>query len=217
MENFKISSPFIDNLSTIPYARYRIYEGGIYYESAYTGESQRNFTEVYHRGPSFHPCHGSECSYGRYGGLFHADKDHWEAIGYLHDVDYEKYPNEHCHHVREFLEPEGVDEEDINTIISHGWGICDNDVEPTTDIEKSLFTVDELTGVVMAYALMRPEGITGMEVKGLKKKFKDKRFAAGCNRDVIKKGFAMLGLDAGTVMQACIDGMTAHKEELGLK
>ena len=148
---------------------------------------------------------------------FHADKDHWEAIGYLHDVDYEKYPNEHCHHVREFLEPEGVDEEDINTIISHGWGICDNDVEPTTDIEKSLFTVDELTGVVMAYALMRPEGITGMEVKGLKKKFKDKRFAAGCNRDIIKKGFAMLGLDAGTVMQACIDGMTAHKEELGLK
>lgn len=100
---------------------------------------------------------------------FHADKDHWEAIGYLHDVDYEKYPNEHCHHVREFLEPEGVDEEDINTIISHGWGICDNDVEPTTDIEKSLFTVDELTGVVMAYALMRPEGITGMEVKGLKR------------------------------------------------
>ena len=151
------------------------------------------------------------------GEYFQEDAAHWAAIGYLHDVDYEKYPNEHCHHVREFLEPEGVDEEDINTIISHGWGICDNDVEPTTDMEKSLFTVDELTGVVMAYALMRPEGITGMEVKGLKKKFKDKRFAAGCNRDVIKKGFAMLGLDAGTVMQACIDGMTAHKEELGLK
>ena len=148
---------------------------------------------------------------------FHEDKDHWEAIGYLHDVDYEKYPQEHCHHVRELLAPEGVDEEDIKTIISHGWGLCSNENEPSTNIEKSLFTVDELTGVVMAYALMRPEGITGMELKGLKKKFKDKRFAAGCNRDVIKKGLDMLGMEPGTVMQLCIDGMTAHKEELGLK
>lgn len=149
--------------------------------------------------------------------IFGGDKDHWEAIGYLHDVDYEAFPHEHCHHVREFLEPEGVDEEDIKTIISHGWGLCSNEVEPTTDIEKSLFTVDELTGVVMAYALMRPEGISSMELKGLKKKFKDKRFAAGCNRDVIKQGFAMLGMEASEVMQACIDGMTAHKDELGLK
>ena len=137
---------------------------------------------------------------GAMAAIYGGDKDHWEAIGYLHDVDYEKYPNEHCHHVREFLAPEGVDE-----------------VIPTPDIEKSLFTVDELTGVVHAYALMRPEGITGMDVKGLKKKFKDKRFAAGCNRDVIKKGFEMLGLDQNVVMQACIDGMTEHKDELGLK
>lgn len=154
---------------------------------------------------------------GAMASIFGGDKDHWEAIGYLHDVDYEAFPNEHCHHVREFLEPEGVDEEDIKTIISHGWGLCSNEVEPTTDIEKSLFTVDELTGVVIAYALMRPEGISGMELKGLKKKFKDKKFAAGCNRDVIKQGFAMLGMEAGEVMQACIDGMTAHKDELGLK
>ena len=154
---------------------------------------------------------------GAMASIFSGDKDHWEAIGYLHDVDYEAFPHEHCRHVREFLEPEGVDEEDIKTIISHGWGLCSNEVEPTTDIEKSLFTVDELTGVVMAYALMRPEGISGMELKGLKKKFKDKKFAAGCNRDVIKQGFAMLGMEAGEVMQACIDGMTAHKDELGLK
>ena len=154
---------------------------------------------------------------GAMASIFDGDKDHWEAIGYLHDVDYEAFPHEHCHHVREFLEPEGVDEEDIKTIISHGWGLRSNEVEPTTDIEKSLFTVDELTGVVMAYALMRPEGISGMELKGLKKKFKDKKFAAGCNRDVIKQGFAMLGMEAGEVMQACIDGMTAHKDELGLK
>lgn len=154
---------------------------------------------------------------GAMASIFGGAKDHWEAIGYLHDVDYEAFPHEHCRHVREFLEPEGVDEEDIKTIISHGWGLCSNEVEPTTDIEKSLFTVDELTGVVMAYALMRPEGISGMELKGLKKKFKDKKFAAGCNRDVIKQGFAMLGMEASEVMQACIDGMTSHKDELGLK
>ena len=154
---------------------------------------------------------------GAMAAIYGGDKDHWEAIGYLHDVDYEKYPNEHCHHVREFLAPEGVDEDDIKTIISHGYGLCTDEVIPTTDIEKSLFTVDELTGVVHAYALMRPEVFTCIDVKGLKKKFKDKRFAAGCNRDVIKKGFEMLGLDQNVVMQACIDGMTEHKDELGLK
>ena len=83
---------------------------------------------------------------GAMASIFGGDKDHWEAIGYLHDVDYEAFPHEHCHHVREFLKPEGVDEEDIKTIISHGWGLCSHEVEPTTDIEKSLFTVDELTG-----------------------------------------------------------------------
>ena len=113
---------------------------------------------------------------------FHEDRDHWEAIGYLHDVDYEEYPEEHCRHVREFLAPEGVDEEDIRTIISHGWGVCTDEFEPATPLEKSLFTVDELTGIIMAYALMRPEGIDGMELKGFKKKFKDKKFAAGCSR-----------------------------------
>ena len=151
---------------------------------------------------------------GAMASIFDGDKDHWEAIGYLHDVDYEAFPHEHCHHVREFLEPEGVDEEDIKTIISHGWGLCSNEVEPTTDIEKSLFTVDELTGVVMAYALMRPEGISGMELKGLKKKFKDKKFAAKCNREIIKNGVADLGMDLGDVMACCIKGMNEHKAEL---
>lgn len=148
---------------------------------------------------------------------FHQDKEHWEAIGYLHDVDYEKYPDQHCRHVREFLEPEGVDHDDIRSIISHGYGLCTDEYKPESDLEKSLFTVDELTGVVMAYALMRPEGITGMELKGLKKKFKDKRFAAGCSRDVIKQGFAMLGIPQDDVMTCCIRGMTDHKNELSLK
>ena len=104
---------------------------------------------------------------------FGEDEDHWEAIGWLHDVDYEQYPSteEHCHHVREFLEPEGVDEEDIRSIISHGYGITTDEVEPTTNLEKSLFTVDELTGIVHAYALMRPENMDGMAVKSFKKKF----------------------------------------------
>lgn len=145
------------------------------------------------------------------------DKAHWEAIGYLHDVDYEQYPHEHCHHVREFLAPEGVDEEDIKIIISHGYGICTDEVEPTTLLEKSLYAVDELTGIVHAYALMRPEGMDGMTVKSLKKKFKDKHFAAGCSRDIIKKGFDLLGLDPAIVMQCVIDGMTAHKDEIGLE
>lgn len=146
---------------------------------------------------------------------FGADKEYWEAIGYLHDVDYEKFPDEHCHHVRELLEPEGVGEEVIQTIISHGWGITTDEKEPVTDIEKSLYTVDELTGIVQAYALMRPEKMDGMELKSFKKKFKDKKFAAKCSRDTIKKGMEMLGMEPSEVMQCCIDGMQAHKEELG--
>ena len=148
---------------------------------------------------------------------FGEDRDHWEAIGWLHDVDYEQYPSteEHCHHVREFLEPEGVDEADIRSIISHGYGITTNEVKPETNLEKSLFTVDELTGIVHAYALMRPEKMDGMSVKSFKKKYKDLKFAAKCNREVINRGFEMLGLEPSVVMQACIDGMTAHKEEIG--
>ena len=146
---------------------------------------------------------------------FGAAKEHWAAVGYLHDVDYEKYPDEHCHHVRELLEPEGVADEDIKAIVSHGWGITTEEVKPASDMAKSLFTVEELTGIVQAYALMRPEKMDGMELKSLKKKFKDKRFAAKCSRDTIKQGFEMLGMEPGEVMQCCIDGMTAHKEELG--
>jgi len=147
---------------------------------------------------------------------FHEDKAHWEAIGYLHDVDYEKFPEEHCHHVREFLAPEGVDEEDIKIIISHGYGICTDEVEPTELIMKALYAVDELTGIVYAYALMRPEGLDGMELKSFKKKFKDKHFAAGCSREIIKRGFDILGLDPSIVMQVTIDGMKAHKEAIGI-
>lgn len=147
---------------------------------------------------------------------FGEDKEYWEAIGYLHDVDYEKFPEEHCHHVRELLAPEGVEEEDILSIISHGYGLCTEEKKPESNLEKSLFTVDEMTGIVMTTALMRPMGIADMELKSLKKKFKDKGFAAKCNRDVIKTGFDMLGIEPDIVMQACIDGMREHMNTLGL-
>jgi predicted hydrolase (HD superfamily) len=145
-----------------------------------------------------------------------AEKEHWQAIGYLHDVDYEKFPDEHCRHVRELLAPEGVEEEDIHAIITHGYGLVTEEAEPATEMEKSLFAVDELTGIVHAYALMRPERMKDMSVKSLKKKFKDKRFAAKCNRNLIQQGFDMLGLDAGTVMECCIKGMQEHESELAL-
>ena len=145
---------------------------------------------------------------------FGEDKEHWAAIGYLHDVDFEKFPEEHCQHVRELLEPEGVSTEDIETIISHGYGLTGAEIKPETNCQKSLFAVDELTGIVHAYSLMRPEKFEGMSVKSLKKKFKDKRFAAKCNREVITKGAEDLGMDLGVLMELCIKGMTAHAEEL---
>lgn len=147
---------------------------------------------------------------------FGADEEHWAAIGWLHDVDYEKFPDEHCKHVRELLEPEGVAEEDIASIISHGYGLVTEERKPQTDMEKSLFAVDELTGIVHAYALMRPEKMQGMTVKSLKKKFKDKKFAAKCNREIIEHGCQDLGIELSDLMQSCITGMAAHEEELGL-
>ena len=146
---------------------------------------------------------------------FGEDKAHWEAVGYLHDVDYEKFPEEHLAHTRELLSGEDIDESDIRAILSHGYGIC-TDVEPQTDMEKSLFTVDELTGIVQAASLMRPTGITDLEVKSLKKKYKDKKFAAKCSREVIDKGCAMLNMPIEDVMAIVIKGMREHADELGI-
>lgn len=147
---------------------------------------------------------------------FGEDPEYWRAIGYLHDVDYEKFPEEHCKHVRELLAPEGVDEDDIRAIISHGYGICTEEVQPETDMQKSLFAVDELTGIVMACALMRPTGITDLEVSSLKKKFKDKKFAAKCNREIIKQGAEMLDMPLEELMGLTIKGMKTEADALGL-
>ncbi|MBQ6427045.1 MAG: hypothetical protein IJK14_06570 [Clostridia bacterium] len=146
---------------------------------------------------------------------FGADKEHWEAVGWLHDYDYEKYPDEHLQHTEKPLRELGVPEEDIRAILSHGYGIC-SDVKPLSDLEKSLFAVDELTGIVQAAARMRPNGITDMETKSFMKKWKDKRFAAKCDRPLILKGCEMLGMDIRDVAEIVIEGMKAHAEELQL-
>ena len=146
---------------------------------------------------------------------FGADKEYWQAVGYLHDVDYQHYPEEHLQHTEPILREEGVDEEAIRAIMSHGWGIC-TDVEPLSDMEKSLFTVDELTGIIQAAARMRPNGITDLSTKSFMKKFKDKKFAAKCDRELIKKGCEMLKMEVSEVATICIDGMRPHAEEIGL-
>ncbi len=146
---------------------------------------------------------------------FGADAEHWQAIGMLHDYDYEKYPEEHLKHTAEPLRAAGVDEDDIRAILSHGYGIC-TDVEPVSEMEKSLFTVDELTGIIQACARMRPNGILDLEVKSFMKKFKDKRFAAKCDRELILKGCGMLGMELKDVAEICIEGMKEHAEELRL-
>ena len=147
---------------------------------------------------------------------FGEDADHWQAIGMLHDYDYEKYPDEHLQHTAGPLRAQGVDEADIRAILSHGYGIC-TDVKPETNLEKSLFTVDELTGIIQACARMRPHGITDLEVKSFMKKFKDKRFAAKCDRALILQGCELLGMELRDVAEICIEGMKAHARELGLQ
>ena len=144
---------------------------------------------------------------------FGEDQEHWMAIGYLHDYDYEQYPEEHLQHTEEPLLAAGVTPEEVRAILSHGY-IHLNDVEPLTPMEKSLFTVDELTGIIQAAARMRPMGITDMEVSSFMKKFKDKKFAAKCDREVIKKGCQMLGMEVKDVAAICIEAMKEHAEEL---
>ena len=146
---------------------------------------------------------------------FGEDEEHWQAIGMLHDYDYEKYPEEHLQHTAEPLLAAGVDEEDVRAILSHGWGLC-SQVKPESNLEKSLYTVDELTGIIQACARMRPHGLQDLEAKSVIKKFKDKKFAAKCDREVILRGCQLLGMELREVTELCIEGMRPHAEELGL-
>ena len=152
------------------------------------------------------------------GGLarhFGEDEAHWMAIGYLHDYDYEQHPDEHLQHTEQPLMAAGLTDEEVRAILAHGYGLV-NDVQPVTNLEKSLFTVDELTGIIQAAARMRPAGITDMEVSSFMKKFKDKKFAAKCNREVIRQGCEMLGMEVRDVAAICIEAMKEYAEELNL-
>lgn len=146
---------------------------------------------------------------------FGEDEEYWQAIGILHDYDYEQHPDEHLQHTEAPLREAGVDEEGIRAILSHGWGHC-TDVEPKTLLEKSLYAVDELTGLISASAKMRPAGIADLEPKSVKKKFKDKAFAAKIDRSVISRGAEMLGMDLSELIALCIEGMRPYAAELGL-
>ncbi len=143
------------------------------------------------------------------------DEDYWGIVGFLHDIDWEMFPEEHCKKAPELLKEIDTPDDMIHAICSHGYGLV-TDVKPEREMEKILYTVDELTGLVNATALMRPTKIEGMEVKSVKKKWKDKRFAAGVNREVIEKGAEMAGLDISDLIATTITAMTKIAPEIGL-
>lgn len=134
--------------------------------------------------------------------------DFWSTVGMLHDIDFELWPEQHCVKANELLHELDIDEDVIHAVISHGYGIC-IDVEPVKYMEKVLFATDELTGLIGAVALMRPTGISDMEVKSVKKKYKDKKFAAGCSRDVINKGAEMMEVTLDELIEMTINAMRA--------
>jgi putative nucleotidyltransferase with HDIG domain len=145
------------------------------------------------------------------------DEEQWGLIGLVHDIDYERHPEEHCKKAPEILRQHGWPEEVIRAVVSHGWGIC-SDVEPLSTLEKTLYTIDELTGLVAAAALVRPsKSILDLPVKSVLKKWKDKAFAAGADRSVIERGAAMLGVELADLIADCIEGMKTQAEVIGLK
>lgn len=142
------------------------------------------------------------------------DADYWATVGLLHDIDFELYPEQHCKKAPELLREGGVGEDIIHSVCSHGYGIC-CDIKPEHEMEKVLFAVDELTGLIGAAALMRPsKSVMDMEVKSVKKKFKDKKFAAGCSRDVIETGAKELGVELDKLFADTIMAMRSCEESI---
>ena len=145
------------------------------------------------------------------------DTEKWGVIGLLHDLDYEMYPEKHCVKTAEIMRENDIDEDYIHAVCSHGWGLC-CDVEPVEKMEKVLYTIDELTGLINAACLMRPsKSVLDIEVKSVKKKFKSSGFAAGVNREVIQKGCDMIGLSLDDVIKETIEGMKSCADAIGLR
>ena len=179
-------------------------------ENSLTREEALALLKQYNK-ESFHIQHGltvegvmrwfaNELGYGD-------EADYWANVGLLHDIDFELYPEQHCLKAPELLKEGGASDDMIHSVCSHGYGLC-CDVKPEHEMEKVLFAADELTGLIGAAARMRPsKSCSDMEVSYIKKKFKDKKFAAGCSRDVIKEGAARLGWDLETLMDKTIRAM----------
>ncbi len=145
------------------------------------------------------------------------DEDMWGIIGLIHDLDYEMFPDQHCTKTREILEEHHWPEEYIRAAVSHGWGLC-SDVQPQTELEKTLYAIDELTGLVTTTALIRPsKSVLDVTVKSVKKKWNDKRFAAGVDRSIIEKGAAMLGVELEELIDDTIRGMQEVADAIGLR
>jgi len=157
-----------------------------------------------------------EASMRKLAEVFGEDPQMWGIVGLIHDLDYDMYPDQHCIKTKEILEENGYPKELIRAVMCHGYGIC-TDEEPITNMEKAIYAVDELTGLITAAVLVRPsKSIEDLEVKSIKKKWKDKAFAAGANREVIQKGADMLNMELSDLIQYTIDGMKSVAKELGL-
>ncbi len=144
------------------------------------------------------------------------DEEKWAVVGLIHDLDYERFPQEHCRKTRQILEEREWPEEYIQAAVSHGWGIC-IDEEPVTNLAKTLYAMEELTGLIAAAALVRPsKSVADMEAKSVLKKWKDKSFAAGVNRPIIEKGAEMLGVEVRELGTDAIMGMREVREQIGL-
>ena len=148
--------------------------------------------------------------------LGYADQeDFWKQVGLLHDLDFECWPEEHCVKAKQLMEEKGLSSALIHAVASHGWGLTGTDAKPEHEMEKVLFAVDELTGLIGAAALMRPSKSTkDMELKSLKKKFKDKKFAAGCSRDAIADGAQQLGWELDELLERTLEAMQATEDEV---
>ena len=186
-------------------------------KSQITRDEALNLLKTYNKEP-FHILHGltvegvmrwyaKELGYGE-------DEEFWGICGLLHDIDFELYPEQHCIKAPELLKAGGVGDDMIHAICSHGYGIC-CDVEPVHEMEKVLFAADELTGLIGAAALMRPsKSVQDMELKSLKKKYKDKKFAAGCSREVIERGAELCGLTLEELWQQTLDAMRSCEDSI---